>query len=109
MRYLSVWLVELVKLLGGRRVHPLHTQCPICGQRVQLHVNRAGRRHVVAHARGLYEGCRLCVHYVAKIKCLGSNARMIFDPRPNEHQRFKLPDSLLENAVRHQSQTETRH
>jgi hypothetical protein len=51
---------------------------------------------VFAHARGLYEGCRLCVHYVAKIKCLGSNAGMIFDPRPNERQRFKLPDSLLE-------------
>jgi hypothetical protein len=96
MRYLSVWLVEFIKLLGRRRPHPICTQCPMCGQRVQLHVNRAGRRHVFAHARGLYEGCRLCVHYVAKIKCLGSGARMIFDPRPNERQRFKLPDSLLE-------------
>ena len=94
MRYLSVWLVEFIKLMGGQRLHPLRTQCPICGQRVQLHVNRAGRRHLFAHARGLYQGCRLCVHYVAKIKCLGSGALMIFDPRPNEHQRFKLPESL---------------
>ena len=96
MRYLSVWLVEFVKLLGGRRLHPIHTQCPICQQLVRLHVNRAGRRHMFAHARGLYEGCRLCVHYVVRIKCLGSGALMIFDPRPNEQQRFKLPDSLLE-------------
>jgi len=68
----------------------------MCGQRVQLHVNRAGRRHVFSHARGLYEGCRLCVHYVAKIKCLGSGSRPIFDPHPNERQRFKLPDLLVE-------------
>jgi hypothetical protein len=54
-------------------------------------------RHVFAHARGLYEGCRLYKHYVGKIKCLGSGALMIFDPHPNEHQRFKLPDSLLES------------
>jgi hypothetical protein len=46
--------------------------------------------------RGLYEGCRLCKHYVGKLKCLGSGALMIFDPRPKEHQRFKLPNSLLE-------------
>jgi hypothetical protein len=51
---------------------------------------------VFAHARGLYEGCRLCKHYVGKLKCLGSDTLMIFDPRPKEHQRFKLPDSLLE-------------
>ena len=96
MRYLSIWLVEFIKLIGGRRLHPLHTQCPICGQRVELHVNKAGRRHVFSHARGLYEGCRLCVHYAAKIKCLGSGAMMIFDPRPDEHERFKVPDSLFE-------------
>jgi hypothetical protein len=96
VRHLSVWLVEFIKLMGRRRLHPLHTQCPICGQRVQLHVNRAGRRHVFSHARGLYEGCRLCVHYVAKIKCLGSGSRLIFDPHPNERQRFKLPDLLVE-------------
>jgi hypothetical protein len=51
---------------------------------------------VFAHARGLYEGCRLCVHSVAEIKCLGSGNLMIFDPRPNERERFKLPKSLLE-------------
>jgi hypothetical protein len=27
---------------------------------------------------------------------LGSGTLMFFDPRPHEHQRFKLPDSLLE-------------
>jgi hypothetical protein len=36
------------------------------------------------------------VHYVAKIKCLGSGARMVFDPHPNERQRLKLPDTLVE-------------
>jgi hypothetical protein len=34
------------------------------------------------------------VHYTAKIKCVGSGALKMFDPRPNEPQRFKLPDSL---------------
>jgi hypothetical protein len=96
MRHLYVWIVELGKLIGGRRLHPLQTQCPICQQRVRLHVDRAGRRHVFAHARGLYDGCRICVHYASKIKCLGSGSRMIFDPRPNEHQHFRLPESLRE-------------
>ena len=36
------------------------------------------------------------VDCTSKIKCLGSGALMFFDPRPHEHQRFKLPDSLLE-------------
>jgi hypothetical protein len=63
MRHISVWVVEFikllgVKLLGGRRLHPIATQCPICQQMVRLHVNKAGRRHVFAHARGLYEGSR---------------------------------------------------
>ena len=44
MRYLSVWLVEFIKLMGGQRLHPLRTQCPICGQRVELHVNKAMAR-----------------------------------------------------------------
>jgi hypothetical protein len=96
MRHLFVWVVEFTKLLGGRRLHPLLTQCPFCQQTVRLHVNRAGRRHVFTHARSLYEGCRLCVHFVARVKCLGSGTLMTFDPRPDEHQRFKLPDSLLE-------------
>jgi hypothetical protein len=96
MRHLPVWVAEFIKLLVGRQLHPLLSQCPICRQTVHLHVNRAGRRHVFAHARGLYEGCRLCKHSVGKFKCFGSGALMIFDPRPNEHQRFKLPDSLLE-------------
>ena len=96
MRQFYVWVVELIKLLVGRRIHPILTQCPICRQTVRLHVNKAGRRHVVTHARSLYEGCRLCVHFVARVKCLGSDTVMTFDPRPDEHQRFKLPDSLLE-------------
>ena len=96
MRHLSVWVVEFFKLLGGRRLHPLTTQCPICQQMVRLHVNRAGRRHVFAHARALYEEARLSVHYAAAAKCVGSDKPKVFDPRPSEHQRFKLPSSLLE-------------
>ena len=46
MRHISVWVVEFIKLLGGQRLHPIATQCPICQQMVQLHVNKAGRRHV---------------------------------------------------------------
>jgi hypothetical protein len=96
MRHFCVWVVEFIKLLAGRRVHPIYTQCPMCHQTVRLHANKAGRRHVYAHARGLYEGSRFHAHYVAKIRCLGSDTLMIFDPRPNEHQRFKLP-TLLED------------
>jgi hypothetical protein len=97
MRHFSVWVVEFIKLLGGgRRLHPLTTQCPICQQVVRLHVNKAGRQHVFAHARALYDGSRISVHYVAKIKCVGSDSTMLFDPRPRENQRFKLPGSLLD-------------
>jgi hypothetical protein len=100
MRHFSVWVVEFFKLLcgrllGGRRLHPLRTSCPFCGQMVRLHVNKAGRRHVFAHARALYEGSRFRVHYAAKIKCPGSGVPPNFDPRPDEDQRFKLPSSLL--------------
>jgi hypothetical protein len=63
---------------------------------VRLHVNKAGRRHVFAHARELYEGSRFSVHYAAKSECVGSGSRKVFDPRPTERQRFKLPNSLLE-------------
>ena len=96
MRHTSTWIVELIKLLTGRRLHPLSTQCPICGGTVRLHVDKAGRRHLFTHARGLFEGSRFSVHYVAKAKCSGSGAPISFDPRPNERQRFKLPDSLVE-------------
>jgi hypothetical protein len=96
MRHFSIWAFEFIKLLGGRRLHPLVTQCPICGQKVRMHVNKAGRRHVYAHARELYEGSRISVHYAAQMKCAGSGARKLFDPHPDEHQRFKLPNSLLE-------------
>jgi hypothetical protein len=96
MRHLSVWVIELFKLIGGRRLHPLRTQCPICQQMVRLHVNKAGRRHVFAHARALFEGSRFSVHYAAESKCIGSGSPMLFDPRPNEHQHFKLPNALVE-------------
>jgi hypothetical protein len=95
MRLVSIWVGEFLKLLGGRRLHPLTTQCPICGQSVRLHVNKAGRRHVWEHARALYEGAQLGVHHVAKIECVGSRSVKVFDPHPAEQQRFKLPDCLL--------------
>jgi hypothetical protein len=96
MRHIPVWITELIKLAGGWRLHPVTAQCPICKQSVRLHVNKAGRRHVYGHARALYEGSRLQVHYTANMKCVGSGAPKAFDPRPNEHQRFKLPDHLLD-------------
>ena len=96
MRHFTVWLIEFCKLLGGRRLYPLTTQCPICRQMVRLHVDKAGRRHVFAHARALYEGSRISVHYAAESKCSGSGSRTLFDPRPNERQHFKLPSSLAE-------------
>jgi hypothetical protein len=86
--------MEFIKLLGGRRLHPVVTQCPICKQMVRLHVDKAGRQHVFGHARTLYEGSRLRVHYTAKI--VGSGALKMFDLCPNEPQRFKLPHTLLE-------------
>jgi len=98
MRILSVWLVEFIKLLGRRRLHPLNAECPICHQMVRLHYNKAGRRHLLTHARAcsraLYEGSRYCAHYTAKIKCLGSGTLAKFDPRPNENQKFKPPKPI---------------
>ena len=99
MRILSVWVLEFIKLLlGGRRLHPLNAECPICHRMVRLHYNKAGRRHLFAHARAysrtLYEGSRYGAHYTAKIKCVGSGMLAKFDPRPNESQQFKLPKSL---------------
>jgi hypothetical protein len=98
MRQISVWVTELFKLLGGWRLHPVTAQCPICRQMVRLHVNQAGRRHVFGHARALYEGSRLQVHYTAQVRCVGSGAAKTFDPRPNEHQRFKLPERLVDKS-----------
>ena len=72
MRILSVWVLEFIKLLGRRQLHPLNAECPICHQMVRLHYNKAGRRHLFAHARAysgtLYEGSRYRAHYTAKIK-----------------------------------------
>jgi hypothetical protein len=36
------------------------------------------------------------MHYAANMRCVGSNSQKLFNPRPNEHQRFKLPRSLFE-------------
>ena len=98
MRILFVWVLEFIKLLGRRRLHSLNAECPICHQMVRLHYNKAGRRHLFAHARAysriLYEGSRYGAHYTAKIKCAGSGMLTKFDPRPNESQQFKLPKSL---------------
>ncbi len=95
---LFVWLVESIKLLGWRRVHPLNAECPICRRMVRLHYNKSGRRHMLAHARfysrALYEGSRYRVHYTAKIKCIGSGMLAKFDPRPDEPQHFNAPKSL---------------
>ncbi len=96
MRALSVWGIELIKLLGRQRLHPLTTQCPVCHQMVRLHVNKAGRQHLFAHARALYEGSQLSVHYAADVRCVGSGSPKRFDPRPVELQYFKLPGSLLD-------------
>ena len=94
MPLVSIWVRELLKLLSGRRLHPLTTQCPICRQSVRLHVNNAGRRHALGHARALYEGARLDVHHIAKVECVGSGSVKLFDPHPDEQQRFRLPTSL---------------
>ena len=94
MRHGFIWFIELFKLFSGRRPHPLSTECPICRQMVRLHVNKGGRRHMYAHARSLYDGSRFYAHNVAKMKCPGSRRLAVFDPRPNERQRFKLPDVL---------------
>jgi hypothetical protein len=78
MGILFVWVIEFIKLLGRRRLHPLNAECPICHQMVRLHYNKAGRRHLLAHARAcsltLYEGARYCVHDTAKIKCTNRRA-----------------------------------
>ena len=101
MRILFVWVVEFIKLLGRRRLHPLNVECPTCHQIVRLHHDNAGRRHLLAHARAcsraLYEGARYCAHNTANIKCLGSDPLVRFDPRPNEDQRFKMPKPLVPN------------
>ena len=98
MLILSVWIIEFIKFLGRRRLHPLNAECPICHQMVRLHYNEAGRRHIFAHAhaysRALYEGARYRAHRISKIKCLGSDIPARFDPRPNEKQHFRPPKSL---------------
>jgi hypothetical protein len=96
VRVFSVWVLELVKLVVRRRLYPLNAECPICHQMVRLHYNKAGRRHLFAHARALYEGSRYGVHYHAKVKCAGSGARTAFNPHPQEMQRFRLPNNVFD-------------
>ena len=92
MLKLFIWVREFAKMAGGQRLHPVVTECPICHQMVRLHVNRAGRQHAFAHARSLYEGSSFRVHYVENVKCAGSGAPKVFDPRPTESIRFRLPE-----------------
>jgi hypothetical protein len=98
VRALSVWVLEFIKLVGQRRLHPVNAECPICHQMVRLHYRKAGRHHIFAHARAysraLYEGSRYCVHYTARIRCLGSGTPAKFDPHPSENQHFNTPKSL---------------
>ena len=93
-----VWLIEFIKLLGRRRLHPLNAECPICHRMVRLHYNKAGRRHMLAHARAysrsLYEGSRYCAHQSAKMKCIGSGMLAKFEPHPSEVEHFNAPKSL---------------
>ena len=98
MGILFVWVIEFIKVLGRRRLHPLNAECPICHQMVRLHYNKAGRRHLLAHARAcsltLYEGARYCVHYTAKIKCLGSGTlgEFFFDPWPERKSALQIAE-----------------
>jgi hypothetical protein len=98
MRVLSVWVIEFFKFLGRQRLHPLNAECPICQKMVRLHYDRAGRRHLLGHARdysrALFEGSHYSAHYAAKAKCDGSGAPALFDPRPSESQHFNLPKLL---------------
>ena len=105
MRILFVWVVEFIKLLGRRRLHPLNAECPICHQMVRLHHDNAGRRHLLAHARAcsraLYEGARYCGTALTTLQTLNVLVRTHwcdFDPRPNEDQHFKTPKSLGPNG-----------
>ena len=98
MRNLAVWMIELVKLACRQRLHPVNAECPICRQMVRLHYKKAGRRHLLAHARAcsraLYEGSHYCAHYRDKIKCVGSGMLANFDPHPSENLHFNVPRSL---------------
>ena len=76
MRIFSVWVFEFLKLVGRRPLYPLNAECPICHQMVRMHYNKAGRRHLLGHARAssraLYEGSRYGAHYAATMKCVGA-------------------------------------
>ena len=99
MRILSVWVLEFIKLLlGGRRLHPLNAECPICHRMVRLHYNKAGRRHLFAHARAysctLYEGSRYGAHYTAKV-----NVGVLACWRSSTRARMKVNNSSCQNPV----------
>jgi hypothetical protein len=86
---LSVWLIEVIKLLGGRRLHPLNAECPFCHRMVRLHYNKAGRRHLFAHARAYSRAVRRVSVLLAKMKCVGSDMLAKFDPRPERSAVFQ--------------------
>ena len=53
MRIFSIWALELLKLVGRRRLHPLNVECPICHQMVRLHYNSGSPASVGARSRPL--------------------------------------------------------
>ena len=63
MRISIILVIESIKLLARQPLHPVNAECPFCHQTVRLYYNRAGRRHLLAHARALYEGSRYSAHY----------------------------------------------
>jgi hypothetical protein len=86
---IAVWFIEFLKVIGRRRLHPLNAECPICHQMVRLHYNKAGRRHLLVHARtysrALYEGSRYSAHYAADLKKASFATRSLRKP-----QKFRI-------------------
>jgi hypothetical protein len=68
MRISIIWVIEFTKLGARQRLHPVNAECPFCHQMVRLHYNRAGLRHLLAHAGALYEGSRYSAHYIANAR-----------------------------------------
>ena len=78
LRLLCVWVVEFLKAFGGGGFTLLRHNVP-CASRwfASTSISQAA-------------------DYAANLKCMGSDSPKRFDPRPSEHQYFKLPGSLLD-------------